>query len=111
MLTRPSTLLASNLFLLTMKSILPLLLLATTATSIPAAFRVNNVPEYPLSAGSPEDFDWNLQEMRLVQLAPDAEPVWMTELEKVTHTLMSFEVFLIKVDSRQGSGAELYGCV
>ena len=67
-----------------MKSILALLLLATTATSLPAAFRLQNVPEYSLSTESPEDFDWNLQEMRLVQLAPGAEPVWMTELDKVT---------------------------
>lgn len=94
-----------------MKSILALLLLATTATSLPAAFRLQNVPEYSLSTESPEDFDWNLQEMRLVQLAPGAEPVWMTELDKVTHTLMPFEVSLIKVDSRQGRRAELYGYV
>ncbi|KAH9993263.1 peptidase [Russula vinacea] len=66
-----------------MRSILALLLLATTATSIPAAFRFYNAPEYPLPVESPEGFDWNLQEMRLVQLAPDAEPVWMTELEKI----------------------------
>lgn len=94
-----------------MKSILALLLLATTATSIPAAFRLHNVPEYPQSFQVPEGFDWNLQEMRLVQLAPDAEPVWMTELEKVTHTLIPFEVSLIKVDPCQGRGAELYGHV
>jgi hypothetical protein len=95
-----------------MRSILALLLLATTATSIPATFRLhNNVPEYSLLVESPDDFDWNLQEMRLVQLAPDAEPVWMTELEKVTHTLMSFEMSLIKVDLRQGRGAELHGYV
>ena len=94
-----------------MKSIFALLLLATTATSLPAAFRLQNVPEYSLSTESPEDFEWNLQEMRLVQLAPGAEPVWMTELDKVTHTLMPFEVSLIKVDSRQGRRAELYGYV
>ena len=69
-----------------MKTVQPLLalaLLATTAASVPTALRVDNVPEYPLSLDVPEDFDWNLQEMRLVQFAPDAEPVWMTELEKV----------------------------
>jgi leucyl aminopeptidase len=44
---------------------------------------VHNVPEYALPVESPEDFDWDLQEMRLVQLAPDTEPVWMTELEKI----------------------------
>ncbi len=94
-----------------MKSILALLLLATTVTSIPATFRVHNVPEYALSVESPEDFDWDLQEMRLVQLGPDAEPVWMTELEKVIHTLVSLEMFLMKVDPSQGRGAELYGHV
>jgi len=70
----------------TMKSVQPLLalvLLATTAVSIPAALRVGNVPEYPLSLETPDDFDWDLQDMRLIQLAPDAEPVWMTELEKI----------------------------
>lgn len=66
-----------------MKSLLALLLLATAVTSIPATFRVHNVPEYALPVESPEDFDWDLQEMRLVQLAPDTEPVWMTELEKI----------------------------
>ena len=35
----------------------------------------------------------------------------MTELEKVTHTLIPFEVSLIKVDPCQGRGAELYGHV
>ncbi|KAI0271153.1 peptidase [Russula aff. rugulosa BPL654] len=58
-----------------MKSLLALLLLATAVTSIPATFRVHNVPEYALPVESPEDFDWDLQEMRLVQLAPDAEPI------------------------------------
>ena len=95
----------------TMRSILALLLLATTATSIPAAFRFHNAPEYPLPVESPEGFDWNLQEMRLVQLAPDAEPVWMTELEKVTHILLTFEVSLMKVDPRQSCGTEIYGYV
>ncbi len=81
-----------------MKSVQPLLalvLLATTAVSTPAALRVDNVPEYPLSLETPEDFDWDLQDMRLVQLAPDAEPVWMTELEKVIPTLVSYGLYLI----------------
>lgn len=71
-----------------MKSAQPLLalvFLATTVVSIPAALRVNNAPEYSLGMDSPEDFDWNLQESRLVQLAPDVEPVWMTELDKVCY--------------------------
>ena len=76
-----------------MKSLITLLLLATAVTSIPATFRVHNDPEYTLPFESPEDFDWDLQEMRLVQLAPDAEPVWMTELEKVNHTLVSLRCF------------------
>jgi hypothetical protein len=71
-----------------MKSLLALLLLATAVTSIPATFRVHNVPEYALPVDSPEDFDWDLQEIRHVQLAPDTEPVWMTELEKVNHILV-----------------------
>ena len=82
----------------TMKSVQPLLalvLLATTAVSVPAALRVNNVPEYPLSLETPKDFDWDLQDMRLIQLAPDAEPVWMTELEKVIPTLVSYGLYLI----------------
>ena len=79
-----------------MKSLLALLLLATAVTSIPATFRVNNVPEYTSPLDSPEDFDWDLQEMRLVQLAPDTEPVWMTELEKVNHTFGVIEAFLNK---------------
>ncbi|KAF8265465.1 peptidase [Lactarius quietus] len=64
------------------RSLLTLVLLATTVASNPTALRVNNVPEYSLQLGS-DDFDLNLQEMRLVQMAPDTEPVWMTELEKV----------------------------
>jgi len=79
-----------------MKSVQPLLalvLLATTAVSTPAALRVDNVPEYPLSLETPEDFDWDLQDMRLIQLAPDAEPVWMTELEKVVPTLVSYGLY------------------
>ena len=76
-----------------MRSLLALLLLATAVTSIPATFRVHNVPQYALPVESPEDFDWDLQEMRLVQLAPDTEPVWMTELEKVNHTLVSLRCF------------------
>ncbi|KAI9442603.1 peptidase [Lactarius indigo] len=40
-------------------------------------------------------FDLNLQDLRLVQMAPDAEPVWMTELEKE--------------DSSQGCRSELHG--
>jgi hypothetical protein len=86
-----------------MKSVQPLLalvLLATTAASIPAALRVGNAPEYPLSVETPDDFDWDLQDMRLVQFAPDAEPVWMTELEKVTPTLMSYRPSLIKSRSK-----------
>ena len=81
-----------------MKSVQPLLalvLLATTAVSIPSALRVDNVPEYPLSLETPEDFDWDLQDMRLIQLAPDAEPVWMTELEKVIPNLVSYGLYLI----------------
>jgi hypothetical protein len=85
-----------------MKTVQPLLalLLATTAASIPAALRVDNAPEYPLSLEVPEDFDWDLQEMRLVQFAPDAEPVWMTELEKVTPISMSFGPSLTKSRSK-----------
>lgn len=64
------------------RSLLTLVLLATAVASSPAAFRVNSDAEYSLQLDS-DDFDLNLQEMRLVQLAPDAEPVWMTELEKV----------------------------
>jgi len=52
-------------------------------SSTPALLRVDNAPEYPLQLESFEGFDWDLQEMRLVQMAPDTEPVWMTELEKV----------------------------
>jgi hypothetical protein len=63
-------------------SFLALVLLATTVASTPATLRVNNDPEYPLQLGS-DDFDLNLQDLRLVQMAPDTEPVWMTELEKV----------------------------
>jgi len=63
-------------------SLLALVLLATTVASTPAALRVNNDPEYPLQLAS-DDFDLNLQDLRLVQMAPDAKPVWMTELEKV----------------------------
>jgi leucyl aminopeptidase len=63
-------------------SFLALVLLATTVASTPATLRVNNDPEYPLQLGS-DDFDLNLQDLRLVQMAPDTEPVWMTELEKI----------------------------
>ncbi|KAH9985794.1 peptidase [Russula compacta] len=63
--------------------LLALVFLATTVVSIPAALRVNNAPEYSLRFDSPEDLDWNLREMRLVQLAADVEPVWMTELDKI----------------------------
>jgi leucyl aminopeptidase len=63
-------------------SLLALVLLATTVASTPAALRVNNDPEYPLQLAS-DDFDLNLQDLRLVQMAPDAKPVWMTELEKI----------------------------
>ncbi len=97
-----------------MKSVQPLLalvFLATTAVSIPTALRVDNVPEYSLSLESADDFDWNLQDMRLVQLAPDVEPVWMTELEKVIPALMLYKTSLMKVDSSQGCGTELYGYV
>jgi hypothetical protein len=97
-----------------MKSAQPLLalvFLATTAVSIPTALRVDNVPEYSLSLESADDFDWNLQDMRLVQLAPDVEPVWMLELEKVIPSLMLYRTSLMKVDSSQGCGAELYGYV
>jgi lipopolysaccharide export system protein LptA len=64
------------------RSLLTLVLLATAVASTPTALRVNSDAEYPLQLDS-DDFDLNLQEMRLVQLAPDSEPVWMTELEKV----------------------------
>ena len=64
------------------RSFLTLVLLATAVASSPTALRVNSDAEYSLQLDS-NDFDLNLQEMRLVQLAPDAEPVWMTELEKV----------------------------
>ena len=97
-----------------MKSVQPLLalvFLVTTAVSIPTALRVDNVPEYSLSLESADDFDWNLLDMRLVQLAPDVEPVWMTELEKVIPALMLYMTSLMKVDSSQGCGTELYGYV
>ncbi|KAH9046050.1 peptidase [Lactarius hengduanensis] len=64
------------------RSLLTLVLLATTVASTPTALHVNNDPEYSLQMGS-DDFDLNLQDLRLVQMAPDAEPVWMTELEKI----------------------------
>jgi hypothetical protein len=64
------------------RSLLTLVLLATTVASTPAGLRVNNDPEYQLQLVS-DDLDLNLQEMRLVQTAPDTEPVWMSELEKV----------------------------
>ncbi|KAN0132113.1 hypothetical protein V8E53_010150 [Lactarius tabidus] len=64
------------------RSLLTLVLLATAVASTPSALRVNSDAEYSLQLDS-DDFDLNLQEMRLVQLAPDSEPVWMTELEKV----------------------------
>ena len=66
-------------------SLLALVLLATTVASTPAALRVNNDPEYSLQIGPDgfDDFDLNLEDLRLVQMAPDTEPVWMTELEKV----------------------------
>ncbi|KAH9052874.1 peptidase [Lactarius deliciosus] len=63
------------------RSLLTLVLLATTVASTPTALRLNDDPEYWLQMGS-DDFDLNLQDLRLVQMAPDAEPVWMTELEK-----------------------------
>lgn len=82
-----------------MKTVLALVLLATTAASIPA-LRVDNAPQYSLSLEVPEDFDWNLQEIRLVQFSPDAEPVLMTELEKVTPISMSSGTSLIKSRSK-----------
>lgn len=66
------------------QSLIALALLFTTVSSTPALLRVDNAPEYPLQLEPFEGFDWDLQEMRLVQMAPDTEPVWMTELEKVT---------------------------
>jgi hypothetical protein len=66
------------------QSLIALALLYTTVSSTPVDFRVGNAPEYPLLPQSFEGFDWDLQDMRLVQMAPDAEPVWMTELEKVS---------------------------
>lgn len=76
-----------------MKSLFALLLLATTVTSIPATFRVHNVPEYALPVEASEDFNWDLREMRLVQLTQDTEPVWMTELEKVNYILCRMRCF------------------
>ena len=70
------------------RSLLTLVLLATAVASTPTALRVNSDTEYPLRLDS-DDFDLNLQEMRLVQMAPDAQPVWMTELEKVVIFLPS----------------------
>ncbi|KAI0295823.1 peptidase [Multifurca ochricompacta] len=60
-----------------------LVLLATQVASIPTLLRVDNAPEYTFQLETPEDFDLNLQELRLVQMAPDAEPIWITELEKI----------------------------
>ena len=64
------------------QSLFTLVFLATTVASSPPALRLNNVPEYPLQLGS-KDLDLNLQDLRLVQMAPETEPVWITELEKV----------------------------
>ena len=80
------------------RSLLTLVLLATTVASTPMALRVNNDPEYPLQLGS-DGFDLNLQEMRLVQMAPDTEPVWMTELEKVL-VLSHLRTFLMRRRSK-----------
>ncbi|KAH9963857.1 peptidase [Russula dissimulans] len=66
-----------------LRPLLALVLLATSSAAIPAALRVDNAPEYPLSLESSEELNWNLQDRRLVQFAPDAEPVWITELEKI----------------------------
>ena len=68
-------------------SLLTLILLATTVASTPAALRVNNDPEYLLQLDS-DGYNLNLQDLRLVQMAPDTEPVWMTELEKVLTFLL-----------------------
>ena len=55
-----------------MKSVQPLLvlvILATTAASISRSFMRG---QFPRISSVLLDFDWNLQDMRLVQLAPDA---------------------------------------
>ncbi|KAI0259270.1 peptidase [Gloeopeniophorella convolvens] len=71
-----------------MKSFQPLLALvylAATVAASPAALRVEDAAEYQFQLTQPQGSfaGWDLDEMRLVQLAPDAEPVWMTEMEKI----------------------------
>jgi hypothetical protein len=76
----------------THQTLIALVLLSTVVSSSPATFRVDNAPEYPLLPqsfeASFEGFDWDLEDMRLIQMAPDAKPVWMTELEKVFSTFI-----------------------
>jgi hypothetical protein len=85
----------------THQTLIALVLLSTVVSSSPATFRVDNAPEYPLLPqsfeASFEGFDWDLEDMRLIQMAPDAKPVWMTELEKVLSTFISYEHFLKKM--------------
>jgi hypothetical protein len=88
--------LSSTTIMKPLRPLLALVLLATSSAAIPAALRVDNAPEYPLSLESSEELNWNLQDRRLVQFAPDAEPVWITELEKVIPALMSHCAFLMK---------------
>ena len=76
----------------TYQTLIALVLLSTVVSSAPATFRVDNAPEYLLPQ-SFEGFNWDLEDMRLIQMAPDAKPVWMTELEKVVPTFISYEHF------------------
>ena len=70
-----------------MRVAVALLSFACLVSSSPISGLVDNslaatdgfAPEYP-------GFDLNLRELRRVQLSPDAEPVWWTELQKVSLT-------------------------
>ncbi|KAI0268885.1 peptidase [Gloeopeniophorella convolvens] len=71
-----------------MKSFQPLLALvylAAAVTASPASFRVEHAAErqFQLAQSQGNFAGWGLDEMRLVQLAPGAEPVWMSEKEKI----------------------------
>ncbi|TDL24036.1 Zn-dependent exopeptidase [Rickenella mellea] len=63
-----------------MKSVAALLALASLAIAGPQ-FRLNNDMGGDLYDASAFQFD--LAELRLIQLGPDQEPVWMTEREKI----------------------------
>lgn len=76
-----------------------LLLSACLAAATPVSVLLeNSALNWNLNPlGTYPGYSLNLQDLRLVQLQPDGDPVWWTELEKVSSPIHVIYIYLLNL--------------